>query len=30
MIVRPPCARVALPAIGVELTVDEIYGDSGT
>jgi hypothetical protein len=29
MIVRPPRAQVALPAIGIELTLDEIYEDSG-
>jgi hypothetical protein len=29
MVVRPPRARVALPAIGIELTLDEIYEDSG-
>jgi Uma2 family endonuclease len=29
MVVRPPRARIALPAIGVELTLDEIYEDSG-
>jgi Uma2 family endonuclease len=29
MIIRPPRDRVALPAIGVELTLDEIYEDSG-
>jgi hypothetical protein len=28
-IVRPPRARVALPAIGAESTLDEIYEDSG-
>ena len=29
MIIRPPGDRVALPAIGAELTLDEIYQDSG-
>jgi Uma2 family endonuclease len=29
MVVRPPRARIALPAIGIELTPDEIYEDSG-
>ena len=29
MIVRPPRPRVALPAIAIELTLDEIYEDSG-
>lgn len=29
MTVRPPRDRVALPAIGSELTLDEIYEDSG-
>jgi Uma2 family endonuclease len=29
-IVEPPAAAVALPAIGVELALDEIYEDSGT
>ena len=29
MVVRPPRARVALSAIGIELTLDEIYEDSG-
>jgi hypothetical protein len=29
MIIRPPRARVALPAIDAELTMDEIYEDSG-
>lgn len=29
MIVRPPRTRVALPVIGTELTLDEIYEDSG-
>jgi Uma2 family endonuclease len=28
-VVRPPVDRVALPALGVELTLDEIYEDSG-
>ena len=29
-IVEPPAATIALPAIGVELALDEIYEDSGT
>jgi Uma2 family endonuclease len=28
-VVRPPAARVALPPLGVELSLDEIYEDSG-
>ena len=28
-IVRPPVDRIALPALGLELTLDEIYEDSG-
>ena len=28
-IIRPPRDQMALPAIGVELTLDEIYEDSG-
>jgi hypothetical protein len=28
-VVRPPADRVALPALGIELTLDEIYEDSG-
>ena len=29
VIIRPPRNRVALPAIGAELSLDEIYEDSG-
>ena len=29
MVLRPPRGRVALPVIGVELTLEEIYEDSG-
>jgi hypothetical protein len=28
-VVRPPAARVALTALGVELSLDEIYESSG-
>jgi Uma2 family endonuclease len=28
-VIRPPADRIALPALGVELTLDEIYEDSG-
>jgi Uma2 family endonuclease len=28
-VVRPPADRVALPALGIELSLDEIYEDSG-